>query len=42
MDVLNGVNGVFELLDETFIQQVLQNFNTMRKDFIDAYNRVNG
>ena len=40
MDIIGGVNGVFELLDDTFIAQVLQGFNNMRKDFIDAYNRT--
>lgn len=38
-DVLDGVNGVFELLDEAFIDQVLEIFNSMRKSFLDAYNR---
>lgn len=38
-DVIGGVNGVFEFLDETFINQVLENFVAMRKHFIDAYKR---
>ncbi|EFK56547.1 hypothetical protein ACFU8T_07225 [Sphingobacterium spiritivorum] len=38
-DVVGGVNGVFELLDETFIQQVLSHFQEMRKSFIDSYDR---
>lgn len=40
-DVVGGVNGVFEILDETFINHVLTNFDNMRKEFIEAYNRVN-
>lgn len=38
-DVIGGVNGVFELLDEEFISQVISHFQQMRKTFIDAYNR---
>ena len=38
-DVLNGVNGVFEILDEQFINQVLQSFTSMRTGFNDTYNR---
>lgn len=40
-DVIDGVNGVFEILDEVFIQTVIENFKRMRKDFIDSYNRYN-
>ena len=40
MDIIGGVNGVFELLDETFINGVLGNFGRMRKDFIGAYDRI--
>lgn len=40
-DVIGGVNGVFEILDESFIAQVLIHFNAMRKDFIDTYNKHN-
>ncbi len=38
-DVLNGVNGVFEILDEQFINHVLQSFASMRTGFNDTYNR---
>ncbi|MDR2281776.1 MAG: hypothetical protein LBE37_01125 [Sphingobacterium sp.] len=38
-DVLNGVNGVFEILDEQFINHVLQSFSSMRAGFNDTYNR---
>jgi len=40
-DVIGGVDGVFEILDEEFIQKVLNNFTSMRKDFIDTYNKYN-
>lgn len=38
-DIVGGVNGVFELLDEAFIQEVVAQFAHMRKSFIAAYNR---
>ncbi|MBL1409129.1 hypothetical protein [Sphingobacterium faecale] len=38
-DVLNGVNGVFEILDEHFINHVLKSFTSMRTGFNDTYNR---
>lgn len=40
-DVVGGVNAVFEILDEEFINQVLRNFVNMRTQFIEAYNRYN-
>lgn len=40
-DILNGVNGVFEILDEEFINTVLNNFSAMRAAFIDSYNKYN-
>lgn len=40
-DILNGVNGVFEILDEDFISKVLENFSNMRTTFIDTYNKYN-
>ncbi|WP_159635911.1 hypothetical protein [Sphingobacterium composti Ten et al. 2007 non Yoo et al. 2007] len=40
-DILNGVNGVFEILDEEFINRVLENFTGMRSSFIDTYNKFN-
>lgn len=40
-DILNGVNGVFEILDEEFISKVLENFYNMRTAFIDTYNKYN-
>jgi hypothetical protein len=41
VDVLNGVDGVFELLDEEFINQVLVAFQLMRTSFIGTYNKYN-
>jgi len=40
-DVVDGVNGVFELLDETFINTVVEQFKIMRKGFFEAYERYN-
>lgn len=39
VDIVNGVNGVFEILDDTFIQAVLGNFEKMRSGFNESYNR---
>ncbi|MEJ5054679.1 hypothetical protein [Sphingobacterium sp. MYb382] len=38
-DIIGGVNGVFELLDEAFIQEVVSLFATMRSSFLSAYYR---
>lgn len=38
-DIVGGVNGVFELLDETFIAEVLNHFSIMRKSFMVAFDR---
>lgn len=40
-DILNGVNGVFEILDEEFINKVLAIFTNMRTSFIETYNNYN-
>jgi len=40
-DIVDGVNGVFEILDEEFVNKVLQSFITMRTSFIDTYNKYN-
>ncbi|HLS38202.1 MAG TPA: hypothetical protein VK023_08010 [Sphingobacterium bovisgrunnientis] len=40
-DIVDGVNGVFEILDEEFVNKVLQIFITMRTSFIDTYNKYN-
>ena len=41
MDVTNGVNSVFELLDEDFLKTVAERFAAMRKDFRESYDRYN-
>lgn len=41
MDLTEGVNSVFELLDETFLKTVGTRFIEMRKDFKETYNRYN-
>jgi len=40
-DLLDGVNSVFEVLDEEFLKTVSARFTAMRKDFNDAYRRYN-
>jgi len=40
-DLLDGVNSVFELLDELFLQTVAARFAEMRKDFKESYHRYN-
>jgi hypothetical protein len=40
-DLLDGVNSVFELLDEEFLKTVLHRFIEMRKDFKESYHRYN-
>jgi len=41
MDLMDGVNSVFELLDEAFLKTVATRFAEMRKDFKESYNRYN-
>ncbi|HET8829960.1 MAG TPA: hypothetical protein VFM79_11500 [Pelobium sp.] len=41
MDILNGVDGVFEIIDETFIKSVVENFKSMRAEFMATYKRYN-
>ena len=41
MDLTDGVNSVFELLDEEFLTKVGTRFMEMRADFKDAYYRYN-
>ncbi|MCL7987163.1 hypothetical protein M8998_04320 [Sphingobacterium sp. lm-10] len=38
-DIIGGVNGVFELLDEAFLKTVEDTFQQMRGSFVEAYNR---
>lgn len=41
MDLMDGINSVFELLDETFYITVAARFTEMRKDWKETYNRYN-
>lgn len=40
-DVVDGVNGVFEMLDEKFLKDIENHFKEMRGTFIEMYNRCN-
>ena len=40
-DIVDGVNGVFELLDEEFLKTVSTRFHEMRKDFRESFTRYN-
>ncbi|MVN91898.1 hypothetical protein [Mucilaginibacter aquatilis] len=40
-DLMDGVNSVFELLDETFYATVTARFADMRKDWRETFNRYN-
>ncbi len=41
MDLTDGVNSVFELLDEEFMNKVSARFKDMAVDFKASYNRYN-
>jgi hypothetical protein len=41
MDLTDGVNSIFELMDEAFLTKVAARFIEMRVDFKDAYYRYN-
>ncbi|MCJ8209688.1 hypothetical protein MUY27_08205 [Mucilaginibacter sp. RS28] len=41
MDLTDGVNSVFELLDEEFLKTVNERFKSMLTDFKGAYSRYN-
>jgi len=40
-DLLDGVNSVFELLDEEFLKTVAERFTEMRKDYKETFHRYN-
>jgi hypothetical protein len=42
LDIPDGVNGVFQILDDTFIKTAVERFNQMRADFNAAYIRYDG
>jgi hypothetical protein len=39
LDIPEGVNGVFQLLDSEFIKTATERFNQMRNDFTEAFKR---
>lgn len=41
MDLTDGVNSVFELLDEEFLNKAGERFKEMNRDFKDSYERYN-
>lgn len=41
MDLTDGVNSVFELLDEEFLNKAGERFKEMNRDFRDSYSRYN-
>ncbi len=41
MDLTDGVNSVFEILDEEFLKTIAARFIEMGKDFKDSYHRYN-
>jgi len=41
MDLTDGVNSVFELLDEAFLKTVAKRFTQMLADYKEAYYRYN-
>jgi hypothetical protein len=41
VDLTDGVNSVFEILDEEFLKTVSVRFDAMKKDFKETYFRYN-
>jgi hypothetical protein len=41
IDLLDGVNSIFEILDEAFLKTVSARFTEMRKDWVDTFKRYN-
>lgn len=39
LDIPDGVNGVFQILDNDFMKSAAERFNQMRADFNSAYKR---
>jgi|LakMenE18May11ns_1017448.scaffolds.fasta_scaffold9957092_3 hypothetical protein len=39
LDIPEGANGVFQLLDSEFIKTAVERFNQMRNDFTEAFKR---
>jgi len=41
IDLLDGVNSIFEIMDDVFLKTVSARFAEMRKDFKETYQRYN-
>ena len=41
IDLLDGVNSIFEILDEEFLKAVAARFIEMRRDWVDTFKRYN-
>lgn len=41
MDLTDGVNSIFEILDEEFLKKISTTFAEMRKNYTEAYFRYN-
>ena len=41
MDLTDGVNSVFELLDEGFLNKINERFKEMNRDFKETYQKYN-
>lgn len=39
MNVTDGVNGIFQIVDDEFIQKITTQFEEMRNSFSEAYDR---
>lgn len=39
LNLSNGIDSVFQIIDDVFIEEVLKNFSTMRNQFNDSYER---
>lgn len=39
IDIIEGVDGIFKLIDDEFIKKVNERFTQMRDDFSSAYKR---
>lgn len=39
LNVTNGIDSVFQIIDDEFTEEVLKNFGTMRNQFNEAYER---
>lgn len=39
MNVTDGINGLFQIIDDEFIKNVVSQFEEMRRQFSEAYDR---